>query len=604
MNILGLTLGQVSTAAILIDDKVMACVSEERFSRSKGDESYPKKSIDYVLESAGIKGCELDKVVIAGLSLNLTANLVRTYSNWDIKDHVRQMKEYWYPVLYENKQINYLELFKEKIDLEQYPGTWEKLIQGTEGYFLADDWPKYQTFLYELLASHLGITTDKIICLDHHTCHAAYAYWASPIRGDDTLIMTADAWGDGLSLTLSTIDSDGSIQQLHKVSDKEFTLARLYRYITLLMGMKPNEHEFKVMGLAPYTKDVVLEGPYRVFKEHMYVDGIDFKYHNKPEDYYFWFKERLEGFRFDGIAGGLQRYVEEIMIEFTRNALKKFNKKRLLFSGGIAMNIKANMLLKDLEEVEDFFVMGSGGDDSLAIGACYAYMDKEEKNRNLNSLENLNLGPDIDQEQVKDILQKAAIDEYFVQDINDRDVAGLLARGWVIGRCCGRMEFGARALGNRTIMADPRHREIVAVINNKIKNRDFWMPFAPSILEEDADKYLLNPKGINSPHMSIGFESTPEGKKVLEAATHPADFTLRPQIVSKASNPDYYSLLKAFKMLTGVGGILNTSFNLHGEPIVNTPEDAYRVFKLTDIDALLFEGVLISKKDTHTSAFS
>ena len=172
----------------------------------------------------------------------------------------------------------------------------------------------------------------------------------------------------------------------------------------------------------------------------------------------------------------------------------------------------------------------------------------------------------------------------------------MLIKGLVIGRCCGKMEFGARSLGNRSIIADPRNRSIVEVINDKIKNRDFWMPFAPSILDDHVHKYTVNPKNIESPFMTIGFESTEEGSKALEAGTHPSDKTLRPNVVTLKNNPAYYSLIKNFQKKTGIGGLLNTSFNLHGEPIVSTASDAYRVFKLTDIDILLFDEKIISKK--------
>ena len=582
---------------MFVDNEIVACVSEERFSRKKNDECYPLHSIEYVLKAGGISGKDLDSVVIAGKTLNLSTQLTRTYSSWKIPDHIKAMREFWYPTLYEGKEVNFYEIFKEKIDLEQYPGTWDKIFKDKKDYYSEVDWPIYRDFIHKIISDHIGISINKIKHMDHHVCHAAYAYWASPFRGKDVLVMTADAYGDGLSNTLSLPQNNGGLKCVHSVSDKEFTLARLYRYMTLLMGMEPNAHEYKVMGLAPYAKDPVLEGPYQVFKQHMYVDGIRFKYHEKPKDYYFWFKDRLEGFRFDGIAGGLQKYTEDIMVEYTRNAMKKFKAKRLVYSGGISMNVKVNMFLKDIDEVEDIFIPPSGGDESLAIGACYAYMDRQRGRDNMKPLENSYLGPDVNEIDIKEVTKEAKNEGYFICDANDDLIADILVKGLVIGRCCNRMEFGARALGNRSIIADPRNRSIVETINNKIKNRDFWMPFAPSILKEHSDKYIVNTKGISSPYMTVGFESTDEGEKMLEAGTHPADKTLRPHFVTEENNPAYHSLIKAFHEKTGVSGLLNTSFNLHGEPIVNTATDAYRVFKLTDIDAIILNNKIIAKKE-------
>lgn len=211
------------------------------------------------------------------------------------------------------------------------------------------------------------------------------------------------------------------------------------------------------------------------------------------------------------------------------------------------------------------------------------------------------LGPALRQSDVDGSLLAARSNGHFIYEAHDDFLADLLLDGWVIGRCCGRMEFGARSLGNRSIIADPRNRSIVEIINHKIKKRDFWMPFAPTIMNEHASKYLINPKNIHSPFMTVGFESTEAGKEMLAAALHPADKTLRPQILSKDANPSYHSLIEAFHRKTGVGGVLNTSFNLHGEPIVNTAADAYRVFTITDIDALLLDGMLITKKEPCSS---
>jgi carbamoyltransferase len=266
------------------------------------------------------------------------------------------------------------------------------------------------------------------------------------------------------------------------------------------------------------------------------------------------------------------------------------------------MNVKAHKVLHELPEVEALFVPGSGTDESLALGVCYQLMAEHcqrtgQPSDCIRSV-NLYLGPHLSVAEVPCWIERHRLQEQYDIEfgMTPQAVARYLVDGLVIGRCAGRMEFGQRALGNRTILADPRRREMIEQINRKIKNRDFWMPFAPTVLAESASKYMINPKDIQAPFMTIAFDSTPVAKKELSAALHPADYTLRPQVLESRDNPEYHQIISAFQELTGVGGILNTSFNLHGEPIVCTPDDALHVFTHSEIDAILLENVLIKKR--------
>ncbi|NDV23480.1 carbamoyltransferase C-terminal domain-containing protein [Desulfovibrio sp. JC022] len=602
MKVLGLSVGEQSTVALMVDGEIVAAVSEERFSRLKNDERFPLTAIDYCLKKAGISGAELDRVAFAGSSLAFGPWVVRAYSTFSIADHIKAQREYWKPRLYENKDVSWIDVFKEKIDTDQFPYNFEELLSEKNVYYSEEIWPKLKESIETELCKFLGIEKEKIVYVDHHTCHAAYAYWGSPFRDEKTLVLTADAYGDGNSATIS-IAEGGEIKRIHKVADSEFKLARLYRYITLLLGMKPNEHEYKVMGMAPYAKDPVLKGPYEVFKETMYVDGLNFAWKEEPKDMYYYFKDKLEGYRFDGIAGGLQKYTEEIITEWVRNAVEHTGIKRIVFSGGIAMNVKTNMLMHGMDEVDDMFVCGSGSDESLSLGVCYHVMEKHcaEKDLSAETIKphSMYLGPEFSNEEVEKWVAANGLDkEYEVEYNVDADtVAEYLANGQVIGRLAGRMEFGQRSLGNRSLIADPRGGSVmVDKINHKIKNRDFWMPFAPSILNEYADEYIENPKKIKAPHMSVGFESTKKGQDELSATMHPSDKTLRPQLVEESKNAKYHELLSAFRSKTGVGGVLNTSFNLHGSPIVCSPDDALYVFRNSEIDMILLEDTLIKKK--------
>ena len=598
MNILGLSLGILSTAALFKNCELKSCISQERFSRLKNDESFPIDAISFVLEENGLKGKDLDVVIIAGNMLNLNTHSMRKYSKWSLKDHFELQNKYWKPKLIENKNLSFNELFKNKIDTDQHPGksAWDELFDNiSDEYEDRNNETIYKNFLHKIISDFLDISKEKIIHLDHHECHASYAYWSTPIRGKDSLIVTADAFGDGLSSTISRISEEGNISKVHSVRANDFQLGRLYRSITLLLAMMPDAHEFKVMGLAPYAKNRAVDLAYNIFSEGMYVDGIDFKYKEKPTDLFFYYKEKLQACRFDGIAGGLQKYTEEIMIKYIQNAMQKFNTNKLLYSGGLSMNVKANMLIKDLPEIKEMSVAPSGGDESLAIGACYAYLDKNNLLNEIKPMEHAYLGSKVSSKEVDECITMAAADKYYSYEYDDEFLAQILAEGKVVGRCVGRAEFGARSLGNRAIIADPRNSKIVEIINEKIKNRDFWMPFAPSILFEASKKYIINEKNIFSPYMTVGFESTDEGSRKLQAAMHPSDKTLRPQMVTKKMNPEYHGLINAFYKLTGVGGLLNTSFNLHGFPIVNSAKDAYNVFIKSGIDVLAFDKFLISK---------
>jgi len=593
MKILGITTGTNCTAAVMVDGKIIACASEERFTRLKNDMGYPLKSIDYCLSC--VPAQDIDLVAIA--TINMDPDRIVTKSaagSFTIKDSVREQKEYWYPLLYEKVDKNYLEVFPDKIEYDMPPGNWDSII-----YHGPQKYESYREFRRNAVADHTGIAKDKIMFFEHHRCHAMYALFASPFRNRDVLIFTADGFGE-ISNGSVNVYKNGEFGTIF--STTSCNIGRLYRYITLLLGMKPGEHEYKVMGLAPYALEPVLKGPYEVFKRSLKVTGLDFEYIERPPDMYFYYRDSLEGFRFDGIAGGLQKYVEELLSQWVLNGISETGIHNVVFSGGVSMNVKASMQISKLPEVADYFVAPSGGDESLAIGAAYtAYYDHCRSNGihmdGVPVLEHVYLGPGYGDDEIEKALDHYNTrDKYKVtQGVDNETIAHLLGRGKVIGRLAGRMEFGARALGNRSILANPVDDRIVRIINDKIKNRDFWMPFAASILEEYADRYIVNPKGLKAPFMTVAFETTEEGRRSLEAALHPMDKTCRPQVVSRDANPDYHALIKTFGDLTGIYGVLNTSFNLHGFPIVDTPSDALHVFENSDLDALQMERYLIEK---------
>jgi carbamoyltransferase len=593
MIILGINEDHNATAAIVKNGKVLACQSEERNTRLKNDTGYPWKAIDAVLKISGIRPADVDYVAFAGIYCDALQMKLKRVTRFTIQDYIREMHEYWKKILIEKTSSNfYNELLRE-----------EKFSKGKDFYYdygFMDKAPEDQwsSLMNEerrnIVVRHLGIDKEKIKSVDHHTSHAYYAYYASPRSAcGKSVVITADGWGDGCNATISSV-VDGELQEIHRTS--MCNMARIYRWMTLLLGMKPNEHEYKVMGLAAYAQDYVRDPAYEIFKETLIVDGLDFRWENKPADMYFYFKDKFEGHRFDGIAAGLQMWLEDLLMEWIANIMTKTSADVLYYSGGLSMNVKANKVIAELPCIKDIHIPPSGGDESLAIGA--AYVLSKELGDEPQPLKHAYLGyePTLDEalDGAKPFRDKSNFD---VIDNPDADmIAEYLVKGKVLGRCCGNMEFGARALGNRSILCNPSKHENLKLINEKIKFRDFWMPFTPSILEERVKDYLLNPKGLQASYMTIAFDSTPLAREHLRVAMHPYDFSIRPQIVSRATNPSYYDLIKAFEKKTGIGALLNTSQNLHGYPIVCTAADAIDTLLKSGLDGMILPGLLIVKK--------
>ena len=595
MKILSITLEKCSGCAVLIDDKIVFSTSEERYSRIKSDSSFPKNSINDALSFSGLKGTDFDKIIICGNKLSVLAPLMNEYSTFSVDDQIRAMEEYWYPNLVLGKNKSFLEVFKDKINLEQFPFNTEIGkrfdVSKLHNPYTEEDGKNVSNFFKQIIASFLGVEQEKIIHMEHDWCHAAYALYGSPIRDDNTLIVTADAWGDDLSGTLSVYSKEkGQIERVKEYNHKDFQLARIYRYTTLVLKMLANEHEYKVMGLASYYNGPIIEKVEKVFDKMLQSDGLEFNFNKDILDIYDYLKNNLKNFRFDHIAAGLQSFTEKILVNWFSNAISRYNAKSVVFSGGVSMNVKANMKISQIPKIEKFFVCGAGTDETLPIGACYHWA--EMNGIKPKPLDTLYLGPNAVYDE-KDI---SSLAQYTVKKFNSEEqILEQILENKIVAVCRGKMEMGQRALGNRSIIADPRTRSNVEKINNSIKKRDFWMPFAPVILEEYQDLLIQNPKKIDSPFMTIAFE-TKDGKNKFPAGVHQADGTARAQLLKKEHNPILWNLIFKFYEKTGIPALLNTSFNLHGEPIVRTIHDALRVFDKSELEVLWLDEHIIEKK--------
>ena len=593
MIILGINEDHNGTAALIKDGEVLYAASKERISRKKNDVGYPFETIAEAFKETGIKPGEVDFVAYTGNYTDPLQMKIKKITTFKIPDYLREMHEYWKPVLLENKTSSFWEdMMKDERFNVSEKESYDFGFMKTEP---REKWDEaFNKERVKAVVKQTGISPERVLFINHHLCHASYAYYASPVdRSKKIGVITADGWGDGENASVC-IAENGKLKKVHGTA--MCNLARIYRYITLLLGMKPFEHEYKVMGLAPYAKDYISEPAYEVFKETLVADGIDFKWNKKPSDMYFYFKDKLEGVRFDGIAGGLQKWTEEVLVGWAKNVLSHLQVDSLVFSGGLAMNVKANKSLGEIDGLNYFFVPASGGDESTAIGAAFAV--SAEKGVAPKTPTNVYLGYAITDDEIKELIAKYNIaDKYeIIYGASSAQVSDLLVKNKIVARCVGRGEFGARALGNRSILCHPSNFDNIRLINDKIKYRDFWMPFTPSILDYRAKDYLVNPKNLKSPFMTLAFDTTPLGQEHLKAAIHPADFTARPQVLEKEANSEYYELIQEFEKATGVGVVLNTSFNLHGEPIVRGAEDAWHTFTESDLDALLLNGTLIIKK--------
>jgi carbamoyltransferase len=583
--VLGINETHCATAAVLRDGRIVACASEERFSRLKNDAGYPRRAVDAVLAEAGVAPADVDLVALAGARAASREWLNRVLHD---EDYIRE----YYAVTWPSPRRA---LGKRVRKLGAKLG----LMDPSRGKFALSHAERLG-----LVTSHLGVPVEKIACLDHHTCHAAAAYWGSGFHGREALVLTNDNSGDGLCATAST-GRDLSLTRHEASPSAPGSVGAFYSFVTLALGMKFGEHEYKVMGLAPYAGERWAERGERALREVFDLDTgrpARFAWKQSGERYQLLLRTTL-GLRFDAVAAGAQRLLEDLLVRWTRLMRERYGGARLALGGGVFMNVKANMLLARETGVEELFVFPSCGDESNAVGAAYLGYLQECARRGVPAspapFGPAYLGPVVTDDQVEDVIRARDLSGRYKVAFHERveeRVAELLVTDGVVARCAGRMEFGARALGNRSILANPSDPRVAGTINRMIKNRDFWMPFAPTILAERADDYLEDGARLASPYMMLASPTRPAAREALAAALHPHDATARPQILEEAWNPEYHAVISEFQRRTGIGAVLNTSFNLHGEPIVCTAEDAVDTFERSGLPHLAVGHFLISKR--------
>jgi carbamoyltransferase len=561
---LGVHDGHDAGAALVRDGKVLAALQEERPRNIKHYSGIPQYSIKEVFRIAKVDPSEVDLIAVAGL--------VRTHA--PLKERPLHVK------LFES--------------LSPYVAchTFAKLYVRVLHKFRKMEQLR-KAF------SELGIENKEVVFVEHHLAHAACAYRSCPSGYDEpVLVFTADGAGDGLSSTVS-VGEKGEIRRIAESIYYDSLGNVFYSEITRYLGMKPWDHEYKVMGLAPYGKP---ENCIDHVKKIMRLNPKNpLEFQNRIRAYCGGVQPKLRkslaGQRFDNVAAASQLWFEELVTNWIKHAIERTDIHRIVCAGGLFLNVKANKRIIEMSEVEEAFFYPAAGDDGISVGAAlqgyYDYCVAEGLQARNEPLTDVYYGPSYADEEIEAALKKTGWigkAEYY-SDV-DSVVGDLVSEGRIVARFSGRLEWGPRALGNRSILADARDLKIVREINFAIKQRDFWMPFASTILEERMCDYLVN--GRTAPYMILAFDTTKKRDDII-AAVHPYDYSCRPQTLNSSWNLGYRRVLETFQKHTGVGGLLNTSFNLHGYPIVCTPEQGIWTFENSSLDFLALGRYLIAK---------
>ena len=586
-----------SAAALVVDGEIIAAAQEERFSRKKHDPDYPFNAVNYVLTEGKLKLNEVDHIVFFEKPFLKFERLLETYMAFAPKG------------------------FK-SFSLSMPLWLREKLFQ--------------KKFLFDKLKQHDENFKDikKIKFSEHHYSHAASAFYPSPF--ENAVVLTLDGVGEWATTTVAI----GKKNKLEMIKEIYFphSLGLLYSAFTYYTGFKVNSGEYKVMGLAPYGKpkykdliiqnlmDLKEDGSFKLnMKFFNYATGLTMT--NKKFSDLFGHpvrnpkKDLLEDFHMD-IAASIQSVTEEIVIRITKNIASEYKIKNLCLAGGVALNCVANGKILRQKIFDDIWIQPAAGDAGGSLGAALAYWHHELKKPRENFQDQMKgayLGPKLSEKNIEDQLKKLKA-RYTKKSSNEilSIVAKELSNGKTVGWFQGRMEFGPRALGGRSILADPRSDKMQKELNLKIKFRESFRPFAPSVLREEVSNWFeLN---YDSPYMLLvsdvkrekqitmsekdkklfGIDKLNIKRSSIPAITH-VDYSARIQTVHKETNLKYYNLINEFKKITDCPVLVNTSFNVRGEPIVCSVEDAFNCFMGTNLDILAIENYLLIKDDQDKS---
>jgi len=557
-------------ASIVINGKIVAAINEERLSRVKNQDGFPEKSLHEVLRLANLEPWDITEIIIPEISKvnDLFSNVIRQYPK---------------------------SLFTK--GKGKLPGFADILR-----HFLMTNFILFKGYARSLFTHRRDekrlkkmFPNAKFHRVEHHVTHAASAFFTSGFK--KSLIISADYWGDFVTTMLSIGDG----KKITPVAKSYYpsSLGHYYASVTKWLGFKANRHEGKILGLAAYGDP---KSPaYDMMKAILESDGLIIKapfmigklWHHKAS----FFKKNcmmqkmVEKYSREDISAVFQRRFEEVITDLVRNAVKEFKIENIVLAGGSFSNVKLNQRIFDVEGIERIFIFPNMTDGGIASGAAL-YYDINQNGSYGTVLDDVYFGPGFTDEEIENELKQNNL-KYERYDYIERKIAELLAEDHVIARFNGKMEYGPRALGNRSILYQATDPTVNDWLNKKLQRTEF-MPFAPVTLKEHADECYINMEGAEYPSrfMTITFDCTDYMKKVSPATVH-VDGTARPQIIEESDNPSYYNILKEYHKITGIPSIINTSFNMHEEPIVCTPKDAIRAFLQGHLEYLAIGDFLV-----------
>jgi carbamoyltransferase len=565
MNVLGISCYYHDSGSALVrDGKLIAAGEEERFTRKKHDHGFPAKAIEYCLREGGIT---IDQV-----------------------DHIG---------FYEKPLVKFNRILE--TILAYWPRTYKPWLTAIPL------WLGHRLRIGQEIQEKLGTDKDILYC-QHHLSHAASAFLVSPF--DEAAVITADGVGEWTTTAWGV--GRGTHIEMRKEIRFPHSVGLLFSAITAYLGFQVNDAEWKVMGLAPYGEpkyldkfrqvvDIKEDGSIRFdlsYFAHAYSTERTF---SRKWEQLFGQPQRpsesdMTDFHRDIAASG-QKIVEEIMVKMAAHVQKQTKLKNVCLAGGVGLNCVANWRILRECGFDNIFVQPAAGDSGGALGTAFYIYNTVLKKPRVFRMDHALWGPGFDDDAVKAALDRAeAVYEWVASEEELlRRTARMIADGKVVGWFQGRLEFGPRALGARSLLADPRNEKMKDIINAKVKFREAFRPFAPAVLRERAHEYFEMPEGMDAPFMLLVPKVRAEKRALLPAITH-QDGTGRVQTVTDEHNGRYYRLICEFDRLTGVPIVVNTSFNVRGEPIVCTPQDAYHTFVNTGIDALVIGDFVVTEK--------
>ncbi|MGQ9721976.1 MAG: carbamoyltransferase C-terminal domain-containing protein [Candidatus Jordarchaeum sp.] len=576
MLTLGIHDGHTATACLFEDGEVIACISEERLNRIKEWSGFPEQALRKCFEITGKSYNDVGAVGVCSLLPQIGT-------------------ESWYrPNVYKRAFASLVKLLPKKV--LQSSNNIKTIKKIGEVVFHS----RKKEIVQKL--KEIGIGCKNVFFFEHHLSHAATCFYLNWHKNCQTLVITLDGSGDAVCATVN-VGRNGEIERVAEIFNYN-SICDFYTRITQYLGMKPMSHEYKVMGMAPYASGKERKEIFDIFKKYFRLSEKNPLLFVNNTRLYKWqftdeFKKRILGKRFDWIAGAVQDLFEDLVLKWVKNAIRATGIGDLAVSGGGFMNVKLNYLISKLPEVSSLFVFPSCGDESNPVGASIlAALKMGFLPEKIKPLKMIYWGPSYNESEIRRAIEYRLSGSGFkikkYESINDH-ICEKILEGKIVGRFTGRMEWGARALGNRTILADPRDSKIIHKINKAIKMRDFWMPFAPAVLKEYRNEYLLLREDFHCPFMTIAPDTKPRAWEDIPAGLHPFDKSSRAQILDPENHGSFYELVKLFEKKTRVGGIINTSFNLHGDPIVCSPDDAIDTFLKSELDVLQLENFIIEK---------